>query len=83
MSSESYQYIGNELDVFKYAVSWKEYWISKIEPYLGDRVLEVGAGIGGTTVQLAHEPRSLWLGLEPDLSMFNYLEMSCSIQFYT
>jgi ubiquinone/menaquinone biosynthesis C-methylase UbiE len=73
MMSDTFQYVGNELNVFSLAVNWKRYWAAKIDPYLGNRVLEVGAGIGGNTKQLIHKQRDLWVGLEPDQAMLNGL----------
>lgn len=67
--SHDFAYIGSELSVFSKATNWKQYWGSKIKPYLGSTVLEVGAGIGGTTQVLASPEFDLWLGIEPDAAM--------------
>jgi ubiquinone/menaquinone biosynthesis C-methylase UbiE len=67
-------YIGKELDVFSHAVNWKRYWKSKIRPFMGKTVLEVGAGIGGTTVVACDETFDYWLGLEPDVEMASNLQ---------
>lgn len=61
-----YQYVGTELDLFAHATHWKAYLRRQIAPHLGRRVLEVGAGIGGTTRVLLHDGVEHWLGLEPD-----------------
>jgi SAM-dependent methyltransferase len=61
-----FSYVGNELDVFQHAINWKHYWGAKIQAYMGKRVLEVGAGIGGTTRVLCNDQFDYWLGLEPD-----------------
>src|SRR5262245_50646862 len=45
-------YLGGELDLFALATNWKRYVKSEIGQYLGGDVLEVGAGIAGTTVAL-------------------------------
>lgn len=68
---QAYTYVGEELDLFALAINWKRYWHSKISPFLGAQVLEVGAGIGATTrVLLEDNPHyDLWLGLEPDTAM--------------
>lgn len=60
------RYIGGELELFARAENWKRYWAAQIQPYLGDTVLEVGAGIGASTEVLKTVPRSSWLCLEPD-----------------
>ena len=43
------KYIGNELDLFKDAIRWKNYFSVKIKEYIKGDVLEVGAGIGANT----------------------------------
>ena len=45
-------YIGNELEIFKNATNWKEYFCSHINKYINGDVLEVGAGIGVNTSYL-------------------------------
>ncbi len=67
-------YVGRELDVFSKAVNWKRYWKQTILPYMGKTVLEVGAGIGGTTRVICNDSFDYWLGLEPDAAMFQYLQ---------
>ncbi len=49
IQSGSFEYCGKELEIFKHAVNWKQYCEGLIAPYLGSRVLEVGAGTGGPT----------------------------------
>jgi ubiquinone/menaquinone biosynthesis C-methylase UbiE len=73
MAAINYEYIGEELDVFALAVNWKQYWGTKIRPYLGQEVLEVGAGIGGTTRVLYVPGYQRWLALEPDSAMIKGL----------
>jgi SAM-dependent methyltransferase len=68
------KYIGNELELFKNAKNWKSYYKSYIKPYLKGKVLEVGAGLGGTTKHLCDGTQQDWLCLEPDL------ELSATIQ---
>jgi SAM-dependent methyltransferase len=62
----SYTYIGNELDLFAAATTWKSYFRRRIRPYLGAEVLEVGAGLGGTTRLLCRGNFKRWVCLEPD-----------------
>jgi 2-polyprenyl-3-methyl-5-hydroxy-6-metoxy-1,4-benzoquinol methylase len=61
-----YAYVGEELDLFSGATNWKAYFRSHLDRYLGDEVLEVGAGIGGTTQLLNQPKRKRWVCLEPD-----------------
>lgn len=62
----SYTYIGSELELFHEAKNWKDYYYQMIRRYLGEEVLEVGAGIGGTTRVLCRRSHSRWVCLEPD-----------------
>jgi SAM-dependent methyltransferase len=59
-------YIGRELDLFALACNWKGYLRHLLTPYLGQRVLEVGAGQGATTAAFCHGSHREWLCLEPD-----------------
>jgi 2-polyprenyl-3-methyl-5-hydroxy-6-metoxy-1,4-benzoquinol methylase len=61
-----YRYIGEELDVFALARNWKTYVRSVIGEYLAGDVLEVGAGIGGTTRVFCDGRQRSWTCLEPD-----------------
>lgn len=64
MSAQAY--IGNELEIFARAINWKRYFSRKIRPLIGERVLEVGAGLGETTRYLCARRHEKWLCLEPD-----------------
>ena len=59
-------YVGTELDLFARATNWKNYFGQRLRPYLGPRVLEVGAGHGGTTRVLATATHDEWRLVEPD-----------------
>lgn len=61
-----YTYVGTELDLFAAATRWKSYVRSRVAPYLGRNVLEVGAGHGGTTRVLCDGRADRWTCLEPD-----------------
>ena len=60
------EYVGNELDLFTHAANWKRYWGGRISPYLGNTVLEVGAGLGTNAVSLISSRQQEWHCLEPD-----------------
>lgn len=66
MKTTEFEYQGNELELFAEARQWKAYFGSKLKPYFGARVLEVGAGFGAVTRSLLHEGVSHWTCLEPD-----------------
>lgn len=60
------RYVGNELELFATAMNWKAYLSRQVRPFLGRDVLEVGAGIGGTTRLLCGPGAGRWVCLEPD-----------------
>jgi len=59
-------YLGRELELFADAHRWRAYWGGKVAPFLGRRVLEVGAGIGSTALALWRPGIADWLAAEPD-----------------
>lgn len=70
------EYLGNELELFQEATCWKSYFASHLCPYLTGRVLEVGAGIGGTSRILCHSNVESWTMLEPDPALARRLQES-------
>jgi len=64
-----FSYIGTELETFNHATEWKKYYGKYLHPFLGEEVLEVGAGIGGTTKILCNSRQKRWVCLEPDQSL--------------
>ena len=67
------KYPGGELELFRDAVNWKRYWAALIRPYIGHRVLEVGAGIGGSTAFVRRGDEARWVCLEPDRDLADRL----------
>lgn len=63
---KSFQYQGQELDIFACARRWKAYWASRIAKWIRGDVLEVGAGLGANTVLLQNSSVRSWHCLEPD-----------------
>ena len=70
----SYRYVGSELELFREAKNWKDYYARMIRGYLGAEVLEVGAGIGGTTKMLCRAQHDRWVCLEPDVLLVDTLK---------
>jgi 2-polyprenyl-3-methyl-5-hydroxy-6-metoxy-1,4-benzoquinol methylase len=68
------EYAGDELLLFREAVNWKRYWSGVVTPFLGKRVLDVGADIGATAQLLAHRGYDRWVELEPDPSQAREIE---------
>ncbi|MGH7783899.1 MAG: class I SAM-dependent methyltransferase, partial [Candidatus Binatia bacterium] len=66
--SDERPYIGGELGLFSLATNWKRYVKAEVGTYLIGDVLEVGAGIGGTTAALHDGSARRWVCLEPDTS---------------
>lgn len=60
------QYVGSELDLFSGASNWKSYFSRVLAPFIGARVLEVGAGIGSNIPYLRTSAVREWTSLEPD-----------------
>lgn len=77
---EAYHYPGRELAFFESAANWKNYFASRIRPYIGNKVLEVGSGIGATTKLLNDGSANSWTLLEPDESMNRLLQMKKETQ---
>jgi SAM-dependent methyltransferase len=73
------KYVGTELELFRDCVQWKTYVGDALAPWLRGRVLEVGAGIGGTTRALCRRgPVVSWTALEPDPELWEELKSHLS-----
>ncbi len=72
--AQSLHYPGNELALFQEAHRWKSYLGQMIQPHIKGKVLEVGAGLGGTTPYLITSDVTEWILLEPDPEMANGLK---------
>lgn len=75
--TEPFKYQGSELELFQHANNWKRYFSGIIRPTIKGDVLEVGAGIGSTTLLLNDGSASTWLLLEPDDAMSENLAGQC------
>lgn len=73
-------YGGTELDVFQHAIRWKAYFASTLRRYVVGDVLEVGAGLGGTSRFLCDGRQRSWTCLEPDPALLRQLEASLAAQ---
>lgn len=63
---DTLDYLGEELELFKLAENWKRYVASRLRPYLGGALLEVGAGIGANTRYFDLPQVARYVALEPD-----------------
>lgn len=75
----AYTYIGGELDTFARAVNWKSYLAASVERFIGGDVLEVGAGLGATTLFLCRKDVSSWTCLEPDEALATRLRQTFAL----
>jgi SAM-dependent methyltransferase len=62
-------YIGSELELFSTALNWKAYFGRVLRPFIGGRVLEIGAGIGANIPHLYNEHVRDWTSVEPDAKL--------------
>jgi SAM-dependent methyltransferase len=74
VTAPEFSYAGSELELFRSATNWKTYYSEKIQPFIGDDVLEVGAGIGGTTAVLCRPEHESWVCLEPDPQLCRHIQ---------
>lgn len=65
--------VSGELELFAEALNWKALVAAAIRPHVRGRVLEVGAGIGGTTTRMPFDAVTSWTCLEPDAGRFELI----------
>ena len=71
--SEKHGYAGKDLEAMSFAVNYHRWILSNFEPYLGKRIVEVGAGTGSfSELLLERRPESLSL-VEPSTAMHQQL----------
>ena len=73
-------YIGNELDLFENATNWKKYYSKKLKKFIVGNVVEVGAGMGGTTSFLQNSNVQSWICLEPDNNLCKLINKQKSVE---
>jgi len=70
---EKVAYAGRDLEAMSFAVNYHRWILRVFEPYLGTRIVEVGAGTGSfSDLVLKHGPESLSL-VEPSEEMYKML----------
>lgn len=62
------------------AVRWKAYYAEQIKDYIGEVVLEVGAGLGSNVPYLWSARRKSWVCLEPDPELTAKIPQTLSSQ---
>jgi SAM-dependent methyltransferase len=71
-------YVGTELELFRTAQNWKRYYGAYLQPHLKGAILEVGAGLGGTTASLCDGTQDQWVCLEPDPELSSQIDEQLS-----
>ena len=72
-------YIGDELSLFEHAKNWKLYYTDILKYYINGDVVEVGAGLGGTTIFLQNSRVKSWICIEPDSKLIEILIEKCVV----
>jgi SAM-dependent methyltransferase len=80
VSGATFEYVGQELNIFLEARNWKRYWSSLLRPYVAGDVLEVGAGLGANIGYLNNPAVRSLLCLEPDEALAAQLRRAASGQ---
>src|SRR5215210_8896489 len=77
MSNEKVVYVGKDLEAMSFAVNYHKWILDEFRPFLGKRLVEVGAGTGSFSELLLQEkPEDLTI-VEPS-EMFEYLKLNVS-----
>lgn len=69
------EYIGRDLEAMSFAINYHKWIFNEFKPFLGEHIVEVGAGTGAfSELLLENKPKSITL-IEPS-EMFNFLEQN-------
>ena len=71
--SETHGYAGRDLEAMSFAVNYHRWILSLFEPYLGTRLVEVGAGSGSFSELLLERPLDALSLVEPSAAMYQQL----------
>ena len=71
--SDKPQYHGRDLEAMSFAPRYQQWILDSISPYLGTKVLEVGAGSGNFTRLLLNKPGLELTAIEPSANMYPML----------
>jgi len=67
-------YPGKELEAMSRAVNYHQWIVDEFEPYLGESIAEVGAGMGSVSKMLLAKGLKRLYAFEPSQNMYPYLE---------
>jgi SAM-dependent methyltransferase len=68
-------YVGKDLEAMSFAVNYHRWILDEFRPFIGKRLVEVGAGTGNFTELLLGERPDELISVEPS-DMFKYLEQN-------
>ena len=71
--SEKYGYVGKDLEAMSFAVNYYRWILSMFEPFLGQRIVEVGAGTGSFSEMLLERRMDSLSLVEPSTAMYRQL----------
>ncbi len=71
--SEEHCYAGKDLEAMTFAVNYHRWILSIFKPYLGTRIVEVGAGTGSFSELLLEHPLQSLSLVEPSTAMYQQL----------
>ena len=75
----TFDYDGSDLEAMMLAGNYYKWIAKKIKPYLGTRVVEVGAGVGSFSKHIDGLGKKELLLLEPSKKMFDLLNQNVSV----
>ena len=73
-------YPGKELEAMSFAVNYHKWILDELEPYLGDTVAEVGAGIGSVSRLLLGKRIKRLISFEPSPNLYPLLEKELRLE---
>jgi len=71
--SDAWSYTGRELESMGFAVNYHRWILERLEPYIGRRIVEVGAGTGSLSSLLLDRDIESLTALEPSSNMYPLL----------
>ena len=69
--SQNTEYPGKELESMSFAVNYHKWIVNELEPFLGDTVVEVGAGNGDLSILLLRTGIKALYAFEPSSNLFS------------
>lgn len=80
MDTQANTYPGKELEALSVAVNYHRWIVDEIEPFLGETVAEVGAGVGSVSQLLLEKDVARLLAFEPSSNLYPLLEKNLAAE---